>query len=77
MYKYYCPKCNSDNLHIKETCEASTTFTQYNGYIDKSLSNMEFGKIYRLEGECIECKHTWTFRKAFQVTGILKQPEDF
>lgn len=75
--KAKCPKCSSTNLHLTEICEASTTFIQSVGYVYKDSTNNEFGRIVRLVGECDNCHHTWIFRKAIQITDILKYPNQF
>ncbi len=75
--KAKCPRCGSINLLIKETYEASVTFKQSKGYIQKNYGISEYGNVIRLEALCEQCGHEWKFRNAYQIIGILEQPDNF
>ena len=72
-----CPKCGSKDLIITETLRAATSVKQTNGYIDKDSSNNEYGSVYRLDGECCKCNHSWRFKKIIQVTSLIDNPQEY
>lgn len=64
-----CPKCNSNNLVIREYWHNYIEFIQDDGVIDM-LGNLDSDAPYKLRGLCQQCGHGWTVKNKQKITQL-------
>jgi len=68
-----CPKCDCRYIVIKEYV---ITFLSYiikdNKIIGEQVEHCH-GDIIKVKGECVACKHRWTFRKVIQINCLFEE----
>jgi hypothetical protein len=60
-----CPKCRRRNIVIKEIWDAGISWSPGDPYYNEGV--LEPGDPRKVEGECLDCGHKWTFRCIVQV----------
>lgn len=67
-----CPKCRSKNINIHEIWRGHTiSWHIENGTVNRNEGYLEPGDPYKVEGECRDCDHRWTFRMAADIEDVL------
>lgn len=62
-----CPKCQSDAFELHEVMVGAITWQVEDGVLVGN-GDAHPGDPTKVLGECLQCKHGWTVRKATQIT---------
>ena len=60
-----CYKCKSTNVELIEIWSAMISWIPSDPHFTEGA--LEPGDSLKLEGKCLKCRHTWTFRNIVQV----------
>lgn len=61
--KAKCPQCGARALYIHELIEVTDSYIVKDGVVIDRETHTSVRGTLRYKGECLECEHTWQFRR--------------
>lgn len=68
-----CPKCKSQRVRIVELWSGHSITWEPDSFEDEGV--LDEGSPHHVEGECLNCEHTWRLRHISQVQQRWWEPE--